>query len=102
MSKIDEYFTKLTDQVTESVGNWKASAMAIIAVLCWFIAGPFMGWSDTWQLYINTPTTIVEMFLGLWSLSSQNRVEKHIFEMLENIKQLVAKEKEEIEEWIHK
>jgi low affinity Fe/Cu permease len=35
-----------------------------------------MGWSDTWQLLINTPTTVVELFLGFLTLAAANRVEK--------------------------
>jgi low affinity Fe/Cu permease len=84
---LDERFTDFTDAITEKMGSWRVSAFGLLAVLCWGAAGPLMHYSDSWQLYINTPTTIIEFFLCLWQLAASNRIEKHIINLLETIKQ---------------
>ena len=43
--------------------------LAIAVVLVWAVSGPFFGWSDAWQLVINTGTTIV-MFLMVFVIQN--------------------------------
>ena len=47
--------------------------MAVAVVLIWAISGPFFGWSDTWQLVINTGTTIVTFLMVFLIQSTQSR-----------------------------
>src|SRR3954466_12000684 len=47
--------------------------MAVAVVLIWVISGPFFGWSDTWQLVINTGTTIVTFLMVFLIQSAQSR-----------------------------
>lgn len=46
-----------------------ASALTIL----WMISGPYFGWSDTWQLYANTTTTIVTFLIGFLILNQERR-----------------------------
>ena len=47
--------------------------MAITIILAWGVTGPFFGFSDTWQLAINTGTTIVTFFMVFLIQNTQNR-----------------------------
>ena len=55
------------------VGRPAAFALALLTVAVWAATGPFFGWSDTWQLVINTGTTIVTFLMVFIIQSTQNR-----------------------------
>lgn len=66
-------WTRFTDRCVEAIGSPWAFLAALVACLVWGAAGPLFGWGDTWQLVINTATTILT-FLMLFVLQhSQNR-----------------------------
>ncbi|HET9260545.1 MAG TPA: low affinity iron permease family protein, partial [Acidimicrobiia bacterium] len=52
-------FERLSQRVTHAVGRPWAFLVALIVVLVWALSGPLFGFGDTWQLVINTGTTIV-------------------------------------------
>lgn len=74
---LNEKFTDIADVVSETMGRWWVAAASFIAVVIWLLSGPFFHFSDTWQLIINTPTTILEMWIGFLIAAAANRVEKH-------------------------
>lgn len=76
MSSFNDRFTVLADSVTEATGRWVTSVVALVLILLWFATGPLFHFSDTWQLLVNTPTTIVELFLGFFACAAANRVER--------------------------
>jgi low affinity Fe/Cu permease len=53
-------------------GNW-AFAIAVCVVLAWLLSGPLFHYSDTWQLVINTSTTIVTFLMVFLIQRSQNK-----------------------------
>jgi low affinity Fe/Cu permease len=55
------------------VGRPVAFALALLTVALWAATGPLFGWSDTWQLVINTGTTIVTFLMVFIIQSTQNR-----------------------------
>jgi len=55
------------------VGRPAAFALALLTVTLWAATGPLFGWSDTWQLVINTGTTIVTFLMVFIIQSTQNR-----------------------------
>lgn len=65
----DEFSTK----VTKITGTHWAFITAIAVVLLWAITGPFFHYSDTWQLVINTGTTIVTFLMVFVIQQSQNK-----------------------------
>jgi low affinity Fe/Cu permease len=89
---LDDRFTDLTDIITERAGSWRVTLMFLLAIICWGAVGPLMHYSDSWQLWVNTPTTVIELFLGQAQLASSNRIEKHIINLLETIKDIIEKE----------
>ena len=68
---------RMVDRVAAGVTHWAGSSwgfgMAAGTVLVWAITGPLFRWSDTWQLVINTGTTIVTFLMVFLVQRSQNR-----------------------------
>jgi low affinity Fe/Cu permease len=67
------FFEKFAGKVTEWVGHPLAFILAVCTVLIWGITGPVFGFSDTWQLVINTGTTIVTFLMVFLIQQSQNK-----------------------------
>ena len=55
------------------MGHPRAFVVAIAAIVVWLITGPIFGFSDTWQLVINTGTTIVTFLMVFLIQNTQNR-----------------------------
>ena len=58
---------------TRWAGSSAAFAIAVLIVLIWLVTGPIFGFSDTWQLVINTGTTIVTFLMVFLIQRSQNK-----------------------------
>jgi low affinity Fe/Cu permease len=70
---LNDRFRDAADALTRSVGTPWAMAAAAFVVLTWAVTGPIFGFSDTWQLVINTGTTIVTFLMVFAIQTSQNR-----------------------------
>jgi low affinity Fe/Cu permease len=66
-------FQKMSSKVTKATGSPLAFTIALGVVLVWGITGPIFGFSDTWQLVINTGTTIVTFLMVFIIQQSQNK-----------------------------
>jgi len=64
---------KLSIKATRFTGSSPAFAVAIAVVLIWLVTGPIFGFSDTWQLVINTRTTIVTFLMVFLIQRTQNK-----------------------------
>jgi low affinity Fe/Cu permease len=71
-----DYFRHLAHRITLVVGSWQVFMLALLLIAAWAASGPFFGFSDTWQLVINTSTTIVTFLLGILILLEANRQAK--------------------------
>ena len=72
-SALSHAMSKLATAVTRfSGGNW-GFGLAVIVVLAWLVSGPLFKWSDTWQLVINTGTTIVTFLMVFLIQRTQNK-----------------------------
>ena len=71
-------FYKLARQTSEAVGSPFASIAAVATVILWAFTGPIFKFSDTWQLVINTGTTIVTFLMVFLIQNSQNRDAKAV------------------------
>ena len=60
-------------RVTEWVGSSTGMTAAVAVIVVWVVAGPFFAWSDTWQLAINTGTTIVTFLMVFLIQRTQNK-----------------------------
>ena len=70
---MDRHFTWLASRISAMVGQPVAFVLALAIVLAWAASGPVFGFSDTWQLVINTGTTIVTFLMVFLIQNSQNR-----------------------------
>jgi low affinity Fe/Cu permease len=66
-------FARFARWVERQVGRSSTFMLAIAAVLLWAASGPVFGWSDTWQLVINTATTIVTFLMVFVIQNTQSR-----------------------------
>ena len=71
-------FRRVAAAITTAVGSPKALLLAVGIVAAWAVTGPLFGFSDTWQLAINTGTTIVTFLMVFVIQASQNRDAKAI------------------------
>src|SRR5580765_8537879 len=63
----------LARQATVRAGSSWAFGLALAVVLIWLVTGPFFGFSDTWQLVINTGTTILTFLMVFLIQRGQNK-----------------------------
>ncbi|GHE02862.1 membrane protein [Defluviimonas sp. 20V17] len=82
---IQNRFESLSEWISKVLGNPYAFLIALFTVLMWALSGPIFAFSDTWQLIINTGTTIAT-FLMVFLL--QNTGNRTIEEMQENLHRL--------------
>lgn len=85
-----EFFRRLAHRVTLAVGSWQFFIASVALLLTWAASGPLFNFSDTWQLVVNTSTTILTYLLGILILLEANRQarESKVIhdELLENTK----------------
>ena len=66
-------FDKLAQVVARGAGRPLTFVVSVVLVVVWAISGPVFGFSDTWQLVINTGTTIVTFLMVFLIQNTQNR-----------------------------
>ena len=67
------FFDRFSRRVASLAGHPAAFAGAALVILVWIVSGPLFGYSDTWQLVINTATTIVTFLMVFLIQNTQNR-----------------------------
>ena len=80
-----EIFHKFATAISEIVGTPWAFLTALLLVILWVAAGPVFQYSDSWQLVINTSTTIITFLMVFIIQSSQNRDTKAIHIKLDEL-----------------
>jgi low affinity Fe/Cu permease len=70
---MDRFFTAAASRIALFAGQPVAFIVALALILLWIVTGPLFGWSDTWQLVVNTATTIVTFLMVFLIQNSQNR-----------------------------
>jgi low affinity Fe/Cu permease len=73
VTKSTSWFTRFAKWTSHVSGSPPAFALSIGIVLIWALTGPLFGYSDTWQLVINTGTTIVTFLMVFLIQNTQNR-----------------------------
>jgi low affinity Fe/Cu permease len=66
-------FTGFAKWTSRATGRPAAFVIAVLIILVWAVTGPVFGFSDTWQLVINTGTTIVTFLMVFLIQNTQNR-----------------------------
>jgi low affinity Fe/Cu permease len=70
---IGEWFTRLAKATARASGHPGSFGLALFVVLLWAVTGPLFHFSDTWQLVINTGTTVVTFLMVFLIQNTQNR-----------------------------
>jgi low affinity Fe/Cu permease len=68
-----EWFSRFAHEAARLAGKPAAFILAVAAIVVWAVTGPLFGYSDTWQLIINTSTTIVTFLMVFLIQNTQNR-----------------------------
>jgi low affinity Fe/Cu permease len=72
-TKSKSWFTRFTKWTARASGKSVTFITALLIIVAWAITGPIFGFSDTWQLIINTGTTIITFLMVFLIQSTQNR-----------------------------
>ena len=67
-------FTHLAKQASRFTGRPLCFALALLVIVAWAVTGPLFGFSDTWQLVINTGTTVITFLMVFLIQNTQNRL----------------------------
>jgi low affinity Fe/Cu permease len=70
---VDRLFAKFASVTAHAAGSPIAFLLCVVIVLIWAISGPLFGFSETWQLVINTATTIITFLMVFLIQNTQNR-----------------------------
>jgi len=72
-NKNGDIFARFSTVVTTAAGSTPAFISAVLLILVWLLTGPIFDYSDTWQLVINTGTTIITFLMVFLIQRSQNK-----------------------------
>jgi low affinity Fe/Cu permease len=72
-SKLSKAFSKAASAIAHATGRPSTFVLCCAIVIVWAVSGPVFGFSDTWQLVINTGTTIVTFLMVFLIQNTQNR-----------------------------
>lgn len=78
MAKKPNLFEQFSNWATNATGSSAAFILAMIVIIVWGVTGPIFRYSDTWQLVINTGTTIVTFLMVFLIQKSQNKDSKAV------------------------
>lgn len=73
MQQSNKFFTRVAKAASRFTGRPLCFALALLVVVAWAITGPMFGFSNTWQLVINTGTTIITFLMVFLIQNTQNR-----------------------------
>jgi low affinity Fe/Cu permease len=85
-----DFFNRFAKRMADLVGSPWAFAVAAAVMIAWALTGPFMGFSDTWQLLINTGTTIVTFLIVFLIQNTQNRDAKALHLKIDELLRAVS------------
>jgi low affinity Fe/Cu permease len=82
---MNEFFRRFSHKTSELVGSPWSFIVALCVILIWALTGPIFHFTDTWQLVINTGTTIVTFLMVFLIQNTQNRDAKAIHLKLDEL-----------------
>jgi len=82
---MNELFRKFAQKTSQIVGTSWAFILAVLIIVVWGVTGPMFHYSDTWQLVINTGTTIITFMMVFLIQNTQNRDAKAIHLKLDEL-----------------
>ena len=71
--KVSKLFGRISSVVTKAAGRPAATIIAFFIIIVWILLGPLFNYSNTWQLFINTGTTVITFLMVFIIQQSQNK-----------------------------
>jgi low affinity Fe/Cu permease len=96
MKAINQTFTRFANKASDLAGSSWAFLLAVVIIAAWAISGPLFGFSDTWQLIINTFTTLVTFLMVFLIQNTQNRDSKALHLKLDEIIHVIGPAHDEL------
>ncbi|HEV2237557.1 MAG TPA: low affinity iron permease family protein [Ktedonobacterales bacterium] len=94
-ARLGDVFERVADRVSSVLGSPAGFITALLIVLLWAVTGPTFGFSNTWQLVINTGTTIVTFLMMFLVTNNQNRQEARLEKIIGHLDKLATFDHEE-------
>jgi low affinity Fe/Cu permease len=89
-------FRRFARATSNAIGSPIAFVAAVLVVLAWAVSGPFFGFSETWQLVINTGTTIVTFLVVFMIQNTQNRDSRAVHLKLDELIRVMKNARNEL------
>lgn len=89
-------FSRFAKGVSGAIGSPYAFAVALTMIIIWAACGPAFGFSETWQLIINTGTTIITFLVVFLIQTSQNRDAKAVHLKLDELIHVISKARDRL------
>jgi len=89
-AKSRSLFTRFSKSTAHHTGQPHTFALAVAVIVVWALTGPLFHWSDTWQLVVNTGTTIVTFLMVFLIQSTQNRDAEAVHIKLDELLRVTA------------
>ena len=96
--KVGDWFGHFSSQASVWLGSKWAFSVAVFIIAAWALTGPIFGYSDTWQLVINTSTTIVTFLMVFLIQNTQNRDARAINLKLDELIHAISRAKNQMME----
>lgn len=88
---IRDIFRSTSNYISHLVGTPKAFIIALLIIIVWLLSGPLFNYSNTWQLIINTTTTIITFLMVFLIQNTQNREAKATQIKLDELIRVISK-----------
>ena len=92
---MDKFFTRTASAISAAAGQPLTFLLSILILVVWAVTGPIFHFSDTWQLIINTGTTIVTFLMVFLIQNTQNRDAAAMQAKLDELLRAVGKAREQ-------
>ena len=83
--RMSDRFNRYAARITDILGSFGALVWSVLLVVIWALTGPIFNFSDTWQLFINTSTTVITFWMVFVIQNSANRDAKAIHLKLDEL-----------------
>lgn len=82
---MSDFFHRISTKISNATGKASAFILSVLVVIIWAAVGPIFDYSDTWQLVINTSTTVITFLMVFLIQNTQNRDSKSIHLKLDEL-----------------